>query len=99
MTLAFSDLVLVGNKKECDGSEISKGRQPTLADCANQCEGTASMFVFGTNDYEEIRCNNDGCRCICETSAISDGSCDQVDHNGYRLYKYVTKGNICVDYY
>ena len=96
--IGVSVWVLVGEKTECVGSEIYKGKQPSIADCANQCEGTASMFAFGTNDYETIRCNDDGCRCLCETSAAIDGSCDRVNHDGYRLYKYTGKGNIFVYY-
>ena len=97
MILGFSDWVLVEDKKECDGdSEMFKGYYVSLTDCANQCEGTASMFIFGTNDYEINRCNDNGCKCICETSAYGDGSCDQIHHNGFRLYRYVTKGNILV---
>ena len=75
-------------KKECSGSEISKGKLPSVDDCASQCEGVASMFAFGTNDYLTNRCNNDGCSCYCETSATEDGTCNSVNHNGYRLYKY-----------
>ena len=86
--------MVVGGKIECGGSEISKGKQPSLNECATQCKRTASMFIFGTNDYGTTRCNDEGCECYCETSATPEGLCDQVPHNGYRLYKYLTKGNI-----
>ena len=99
MNFGLSGWELVEDKTECGGEEISKGRQPSVKDCAIQCEGVASMFVLGTNDYGTIRCNDNGCKCFCETSANTDGSCDQVDHKGYRLYKYVGKGNIFVYYY
>ena len=54
------------------------------------------MFIYGTNDFGELwkRCNvdgKDGCKCWCETSS-SEGECNEVDHNGYRLYKYLEKG-------
>ena len=89
--------MLVGDNKECwSGSKpekVYKGGKPSLAACANQCEGTASMFsTYGT-------CNNDNCGCYCEASAATDGSCFQVDHNLMRLYKYVDKGNVFVCYY
>ena len=87
---------LVAEKKECDGSEVSKGKKSSLEDCATECRGTASVFAFGTNDYGTIRCNDAGCTCLCETSATVDGSCDQVNHNGFRLYKYLGKGNTFV---
>ena len=51
------------------------------------------MFAFGTNDFGKNRCNDDGCRCLCETSATDEGTCNNVDHNGYRLYKYSNQGN------
>ena len=89
---------LIAEKKECGGSEINKGYESALEDCAKQCRGTASMFLFGTNDYGTTRCNDDGCTCVCETSATVDGSCDQVNHSGYRLYKYMEEGNTFVQY-
>ena len=46
------------------------------------------MFAFGTNDFGTDRCYDDGCACLCETSASPLGSCNTVSHNGYRLYKY-----------
>ena len=84
----LKDWVLVQNKKKCTGSEVYKGTLPTIAECAFNCQGIASMFVFGTNNG----CIFGLCRCLCETSASGDGSCHQKDHNGYRLYKY--KGNL-----
>ena len=86
--------VLVAERKECSGSEVEKPRVPLVADCAANCHGIASMFIFGTNDFEKPRCNEEGCWCICETSAAIHGTCDQTDHNGYRLYKYVEQGNL-----
>ena len=83
---------MVADKKECSGTETSS-RFPFLADCAAHCNGTASMFAFGTNDYGIDRCDNEDCKCLCETSATVNGSCDQEDTNGFRLYKYVGQGN------
>ena len=87
-------------KKECSGSEITIGTLPTVDDCASQCKGEASMFAFGTNDYGTYRCNDEGCQCLCETSATEKGTCTRADHDGYRLYKY-SKGNyhvFCLQY-
>ena len=86
--------VLVRDKKECNGSKIDKGTQPSVSECANQCKDTTLMFIFGTDDYGEIRCNDDGCHCYCETSAAPNGTCDEVNHNGYRLYRIMGNGNI-----
>merc|ERR1719273_198384 len=46
------------------------------------------MFIFGTNNFGKRRCNNDGCKCYCETSALEDGSCEVKNHKGYLLYKF-----------
>ena len=80
--------VLVQEKTECSGSESFIGEFPSISGCASQCKMVSSMFAFGTNDYGTERCNNDGCKCLCETSATEEGTCTIVNHNGYRLYKY-----------
>ena len=85
---------LVGDKKECGGSEKSKGRMDSIEECAEACTGVSTMFAFGTNDYGTNRCKskNKGCKCLCETSAGDDGTCNMVNHKGYRLYKFGTSG-------
>ena len=89
------DWELVAEKKECSGSETEKGTFHIIDNCASQCNGVASMFAFGTNDFGEPRCYNNGCRCLCETSATAEGTCNKVNHKGYRLYRYSNQG----DYY
>ena len=86
--------ILVADKMECDDPDgkfnIAHPEEEglkTVDDCANVCRGISSMFAFGTNDFGEDRCNEKGCRCLCEISASQDGSCTQVNHDGYRLYK------------
>ena len=96
MNLEYISLVV--EKKECDGSKVpfGDGGVLSLIECANGCSMMkASMFIFGTNDFGENKCNEGGkkgCRCYCETSAKA-GECNQKDNNGYRLYKFVGKGN------
>ena len=85
--------VLVEEKKDCSGSEINKGKLQWVGDCAAQCKGEASMFIFGTNDFGTARCYGDGCDCYCKTSATGEGTCTRVNHNGYRLYKYGATGS------
>ena len=51
------------------------------------------MFGFATNDFGGNRCFDDGCNCICETSANDDGICDMIPNISYRLYKFKTPGN------
>ena len=52
------------------------------------------MFIFGTNDFGDDRCESNGkqCQCYCETSAKDKGlvTCETSDHNGFRLYKFDT---------
>ena len=84
--------MLVKDKTECGGSEKKIGMVSSIGGCAAACKGLSSMFTFGTNDYGNARCTNSNskCQCLCETSASSDGTCEEVHHTGYRLYKYVT---------
>ena len=60
--------------------------------CANECNGLSTMFAFGTNDFGVDRCDGNGCKCLCETSAADDGTCDSVQHKGYRLYRFKAFG-------
>jgi len=50
------------------------------------------MFIFGTNDYGDERCWDGKCTCICETAAADDGTCNNIENNGYRLFKYEYSG-------
>ena len=83
---------MVAEKKECDGAEIEYGYNETIAsveECANKCRKLSSMFAFGTSDFGNSRCITGGvCKCLCETSATKQGSCNQIDHKGYRLYRF-----------
>ena len=74
--------------KECGGTEVSKGNVDSIDKCAIVCNGVASMFAFGTNDFGVTRCHADGCTCLCETGAKVDGTCNMVSHKGYHLYRY-----------
>ena len=64
----------------------------SIDDCAEACKGQASMFAFGTNDFGVDRCEDSGSKCLCETSARADGTCDVVEHKGYRLYRFSAPG-------
>ena len=86
---------LVAEKRECDGSEVAFGDGGTqsLKECAEGCHMLdASMFIFGTNDFGKPMCSEDKCECYCETSSKA-GVCNQKDNKGFRLYKFVQKGN------
>ena len=88
----FLEWSLVEEKKECSGDEISKGRMVSPGECGSACNGVASMFAFGTNDFGVPRCDGNGCQCLCETAAADDGTCDSVQHKGYRLYRFRAVG-------
>ena len=86
--------VLVGSRMECAGSEVLYYAS-SIDDCAIKCEGIAEMFIFGTNDFgDSDKCSDNGlCKCFCETSSSYDGTCQQISHNGYRLFKYKDLGD------
>ena len=79
--------MLVKDASECGGSEVQKPHTFEAEKCAEICYGVSTMFAFGTNDYGNPRCNKDGCTCLCETAATSDGTCNIQDNTGYRLYR------------
>ena len=83
---------MVAVKMECGGEEIEYGYDANIAsaeECANKCRKSSSMFAFGTNDFGDPRCVTSGaCKCLCETSATKEGSCSQIFHRGYRLYRF-----------
>ena len=83
------DWVLVSDVSECSGSEIDQGQLENVIQCGERCRGVSTMFIFGTNDYGKTPCENGKCRCWCETSATTDGTCDITTNNGFRLYAYV----------
>ena len=83
---------IAAERKECSGSEISKSKKLNIESCASSCKGFSSMFIYGTNDFGANRCNSNGyCDCYCETSASNKGTCNMVDNNGFRLYKYTNR--------
>ena len=72
---------------ECDGPETSKEKFSDIDGCANACRGIASMFIFQRNDY----CTSSGCKCFCEHTANSDGTCATTMIDSYNLYNYTGK--------
>ena len=74
----------MSENKECGGSKIEKivNSNADIPDCASQCDGVSSMFIFSQQQK----------RCFCETSATAQGSCKLEDISDYHLYKYVYQG-------
>ena len=95
---------LVAERAECLNMEYReiKNYLYSIYDCANSCEEPATMFTFGTKDFDfydsvsnEPTCSKNGCRCLCWYGIDATTTCPLKDHNGYRLYKYnlVSNGN------
>ncbi len=95
----FLEWFLVEEDKECTGHGEYKGRFQDLVDCANACNGVSTMFIFGIENRTQSRCNNDGCKCFCETSAAANGTCNMTPHNGYRIYGYQNSLGSCLSRY
>ena len=83
---------MVAEHTECKGTETNEGKMNSIDECANACRKKSSMFVFGTNDFGGNGCDNQGCKCLCETGANADGSCENVQNKGYRLYRLSSLG-------
>ena len=92
--LCLEGYELVAEKKKCDGPSNNAGSFSSISECATSCKNNAPMFIFGTNDFGDPRCSDDSgkllCRCHCETGVAGGGTCNMLDTNGYRLYKFVS---------
>ena len=94
---------LVAERAECLNTEYHEITNSlySVDECASACEEPATMFTFGTKDFDyydsvsnENKCNEYGCRCYCWYGIDATSTCPLNAHNGYRLYKYnlVTNG-------
>ena len=88
----YSEWTMVAEHTSCKGTENNEGKMNSIDECANACRKKSSMFVFGTNDFGGNGCDNQGCKCLCETGANADGSCENVQNKGYRLYRISSLG-------
>ena len=84
---------MIAEEKECrSADEVFKGKVIGVDDCAQLCNGVATMFLHGPRRehyLENSRCDkNGGCDCLCEKGAKEDGACDTVKNSGYNLFKY-----------
>ena len=91
--------MLVAEQMYCEGEQVHQRDVSTTDECAIQCDGLASMFVVGTNDYgTSSQCKNGKCKCICQPNAANDGTCDQKSDNRFRLFKFKNDGNLLEKY-
>ena len=88
---------LVAERAECLNTEYHEiiNSLYSIDECASACEEPATMFTFGTKDFDnydsvsnEHTCNEYGCRCYCWYGIDATSTCPLNAHNGYRLYKY-----------
>ena len=94
---------LVAERAECLNTEYHEiiNSLYSIDECASACEEPATMFTFGTKDFDydsvgnEGSCSKYGCKCLCWYGIDATTTCPLKDHNGYRLYKYnlVSNGN------
>ena len=78
----------VGEGKICDGSYVNNGRRNSIRDCGSFCNGNASMFIFGTNDFGGNACNKTECQCYCASEATIQGTCDTTENN-QRIFGHI----------
>ena len=80
----------MAERVEC-GGEVEhnyQGNATTIDACSQLCNGKATLFTYGTNDYGRQMCQKSGCPCYCMKRATEAATCHQIPHDGYRLYKY-----------
>ena len=58
-------------------------------ECAKTCKSQASMFLFGTNDTDISRCNEQGCICSCGQNISLGMECNQTTGHGFRAYRFL----------
>ena len=79
------DWKMVKENMRCDGAVVNKGKFLGIGGCSSACNGLSTLFIYGTT---ESKCDQNGCNCWCETSAGSDGTCNLIPMQGYKLYTY-----------
>ena len=78
---------MVDEKTGCTSNEMNKGLFDDIGSCANECREKYSMFIFQRNE----RCSSTGCKCFCEDTEKSDGTCETTMNDSYDLYAYTGK--------
>ena len=81
--------ILFGEKIECDGTDIDQGWISSRHGCAAICSRLATMFIYGIN--AEV-CNDEGCKCWCETVAGYGGTCTTEANAKFNLYRFTSAG-------
>ena len=90
--LFYLDFTVLKNAVECKGSERFKGELVSAEACATACRGTSQLFIYGTNEFGEKRCDSKAgiqtCDCWCQDET-EDYKCKKETKNkGYRLFAF-----------
>ena len=87
----LSEYGLAAQKALCrDSSNVSRGIQGSVAECAALCRAEGSMFAYQRNDSGQ--CSPLGCECFCIVEAAGDGSCPLESSPDQDVYKFC-RGN------
>ena len=76
------------NIAECLNSGRHLQLKTSLLECARACKGLVSTFMFGSNESDISRCNEQGCICSCGQNIIDNSKSDQRDLHGFDTYQY-----------
>ena len=88
------DYALVAGKAICldSGQIIQKPDTEDVEGCAHACKDETQMFIYGTNQYGNNKCDNGKCQCWCEVDTKDFKCKNQAEHSGYDLYTFKGKG-------
>ena len=81
--------ILFGEEIECTGTKIDQGWISSRHSCAAICSSLATMSIYGIN--AEV-CNDEGCKCWCETAAGYGGTCTTKANAKFNLYRFTNSG-------
>ena len=96
--MQFEGWSLVEEKKGCFEVDQEPHKFYSITRCSTECQKVASMLTYGTNDFGEVACeaqniadrikDTQACECNCLKGAFANGTCELVDNDVYRLYRY-----------
>ena len=59
------------------------------SECARACKGISFAFMFGSNETDNSKCNEQGCICSCGQNIDDNDQCDQPNPQGFQTYQFV----------
>ena len=83
----ISEYGITEQKSICmDSSNVSRGIQGSVAECAALCRAEGSMFAYQRNDSGQ--CSPLGCECLCIVEAAGNGSCSLQSSSDHDTYSF-----------